>query len=378
MTAALLPNELNARPLRVLALSLYGPLAASHRVRLSQFVPGLAEVGIQLQIQSLLDDHYLAERFNGRRLPSVGIVKAFAERLHILRSIDRYDLALVYGELFPFLPHLLERSCLRLPFIYDFDDAFFLKYRGGRYRFLNFILGGKFDRMIASAAAVSAGNTGLLSYAARFNANVTLLPSVVDTDVFRPLALTHLRDPLLPFRVGWIGSPSTAPYLQLLVEPLQRLARERPVCLVVIGGPAPALRDVEVIELPWRLADEVTMIQQFDVGVMPLPDTPWTRGKCAYKLVQCMACGIPVVASAVGANRVVVPPTCGILASSPEDWLHALRLLADDVDHRHRLGRAGRRWVRQNYSLDTALPILSGLIQRVARSLPHHRRTAPF
>lgn len=352
--------------IRVLGLSLYGPQAASHRVRLSQFQPGLAAAGIDLQIQSLLDNAYLQRSFSGRRPSIRALLAAYGRRLQALRLADRFDLAIVYSELLPFLPGWLERQLLQLPFFYDCDDAFFLKYRSGHLRLLHPLLGAKADRLMAAAVAVTAGNTGLAVHARRFNSNVIVLPSVVETDQFRPAACSPDKRSGGPFTVGWIGSPSTAPYLQLLVEPLQQLALERPVRLLVVGGPAPSIDDVEIIEMPWSLEREVRLIQRFDVGVMPLPDTPWTRGKCAYKLIQCMACAIPVLASPVGANVEAVPTTCGILPESPEQWLAAFRRLAADPEFRQRLGAAGRRWVEERYSLRSALPVLEGVIRQAA------------
>ncbi|NQW38396.1 MAG: glycosyltransferase family 4 protein [Cyanobacteria bacterium] len=240
----------------------------------------------------------------------------------------------------------------------------------GRLRLLQPLLGAKADRLMAAAVAGTAGNTELAAHARRFNSNVAVLPSVVDTVQFRPAAIPQADRSAGSFTVGWIGSPSTAPYLQLLVEPLQQLARERSVRLLVVGGPAPAIAGVEIIEQPWSLEQEVPLIQQFDVGVMPLPNTPWSRGKCAYKLIQCMACAIPVVASRVGANLDTVPPECGLLAETPEEWLAALRLLAADPSLRQRMGRAARHWVVQRYSLRSALPVLTSVIQRAAAAHP--------
>jgi glycosyltransferase involved in cell wall biosynthesis len=354
----------------VLGFSLYGSQAASHRVRLSQFQPGLAAAGIEFQIQSLLDNAYLQRNFSGRRPSLRALLAAYVRRLQALRQADRFDLAIVYAELLPFMPVWLERQLLQIPFLYDCDDAFFLKYRSGRLRLLQPLLGAKADRLMAGAIAVTAGNTGLAAHARRFNSTVTVLPSVVDTDKFRPAARPPAEIPGGPFTVGWIGSPSTAPYLELLVEPLQQLARECPVRLLAVGGPAPTIAGVEVIEQPWSLEQEVPLIQQFDVGVMPLPDNPWTRGKCAYKLIQCMACGIPVVASRVGANVEAVPPECGFLAESSEQWLDAFRRLLADSNLRQHIGSAARLWVEQRYSLRSALPVFSGAIQRAAAS--HH------
>ncbi len=356
--------------INVLGLSLYGPQAASHRVRLSQFQPGLAAAGIDLQIQSLFDDAYLQRSFSGRRPSLRGLLAAYGRRLQALRQADRFDLAIVYGDLLPFLPGWLERMLLQIPFLYDCDDAFFLKYRSGRLRLLHHLLGAKADRLMAAAVAVTAGSTGLATYARRFNSTVAVLPSVVDTDQFRPSVLSQVEDSSKPFTVGWIGSPSTAPYLQLLVEPLQQLALERPLRLLVVGGPAPAVAGVEVIEQRWSLEQEVPLIQQFDVGVMPLPDTPWARGKCAYKLIQCMACGIPVVASPVGANVETVPKECGLLADSPGEWLAAFQCLAADADLRQRMGRTARGWVEERYSLHSVLPMLVDVIQSAAAAHP--------
>jgi len=351
---------LHLKALKVAAFSLYGPQAASHRVRLSQFQPGLAKARIDLRIQSLLDDAYLKRRFTGSRTSLRSLLSAYQQRLQDLSHLQRYDLAIVYAELFPFFPASLERLLLRIPYILDLDDAFFLKYRTGRLAFASPLLGAKFDRLLSGAVSVTAGSQPLLAYCQRFNPAVTLLPSVVDTDHYRPAT----SRPAAPFTIGWIGSPSTAPFLHGLVEPFRELARERSVRLLVVGGTAPSIPGVDVVAHPWTIEREVALIQQFSVGVMPLPDTPWARGKCAYKLIQCLACAVPVVASPVGANRDAVPPTVGILADTTSEWLKAFRQLADDAHLRHQLGTAGRRWVESHYSLQSALPVLTGVIRK--------------
>jgi glycosyltransferase involved in cell wall biosynthesis len=349
--------------LRVLGLSLYGPQAASHRVRLSQFQPGLEVHGIQLEIQSLLDDAYVQRRFAGGRASLLALLAAYGRRLRVLWRAKRFDLVIVYGELLPLWPGWLDRWLIQVPFLYDCDDAFYLKYRQGRLRWLQPFLGTKIELLMAAAVSITAGNAELAAHARRFNANVTLLPSVVDTEHYRPASAQLADSADQPFTVGWIGSPSTAPYLHQMVAPLEHLAQERPVRLLVVGGPAPAVSGVEVIEHPWNFDQEVPLIQQFDVGVMPLPDIPWTRGKCAYKLVQCMACGIPVIASPVGANVDAVPPTCGFLAAGFDQWLAAFRQLAADPALREQMGEAARRWVEERYSLRSALPVLEGVIR---------------
>ncbi len=347
--------------INILGLALYGPIAASHRVRLGQYRKGLLEEGIDLHIQSLLGNDYLECRFRGDRRPIGTVLRAGVERLRLLLGRRRFDAAVVHCELFPLAPGWLERAVLRLPYIYDFDDAFYLRYRGGNLSSLGMVLGGKFDKVICGAAAVTAGNLHLADYASAFNQNVSVLPSVVDTAHFSPGV--HYDNSI--FTVGWIGSPSTAKYLLDLVAPLQILGRDRRLRLVVIGGKAPHVENVEVLEIPWSEDSEVKLINTFDVGVMPLPNNEWARGKCAFKLIQYMACGVPVVASRVGANIELVTPECGFLAETDEQWVEALRQLGDQPLMRSRMGVSSRKRVVDAYSLQSNLPLMANVIHKV-------------
>lgn len=346
----------------VLGLALYGPLAASTRYRLGQYVPGLAEHGIDLQVRSLLGDEYLRRRFGSGALPWAAIAWAGWERLGDLKE-RRYDLAMLHCELFPLMPGWLERMLLGArPYIYDFDDAFYLKYRRGALGTLRPVVGQKFDAVMQNAAAITAGNRTLQEYAHALNPVVTRLPTVVDTDRYSPVP--HRRGST--FTVGWIGSPSTAPYLTELIGPLTRIGREGPVRLVVIGGKAPSIPDVVVDGVSWSEATQVSLINSFDVGVMPLPDDDWARGKCAFKLIQYMACGIPVIGSSVGANTEVVGTNCGFLAVSESDWTAAFRHLRDNPRLSDEMGQAGRERVIKHYSLQRNLPILAEVIRKTA------------
>lgn len=347
--------------IKILGLALYGPVAASTRYRLGQFVPGLASFGIDLRVRSLLGDDYLQQQYHGGRFPISALVRDAAARLRQLKD-DPYDAVMLYCELFPFMPAWLERMLIRGSYIYDMDDAFYLRYQLGRKRVLKPILGRKIETVIGGAAAVTAGNRTLASYASRFNKNVAELPTVVDTHRYVPKSGMKRQN----FTVGWIGSPSTATYLPQLAEPLSALGAEAPIDFIVIGGKAPNIPNVNVIEYPWSEETEIDLINTFDVGLMPLPDDDWARGKCAFKLIQYMACGVPVVASAVGTNNRVVTPECGYLVGRTSDWVNAIRTLRQDHALRRAMGDASRERVVQEFSLHTALPRLSHLIHQVA------------
>jgi len=349
--------------IKVLGLALYGRLAASTRYRLEQYASGLASSGIQLEIRSLLGDEYLMTRFQGNGLYLREMVSGGICRLLDLYNLSSYDLVILHCELFPLMPGRLERLLIRKPYIYDFDDAFYLKYKDPRFRAFRFFLGHKFDTVMVGASAITAGSSVLADYAAKFNTNTFFLPTVVDTNRIYPANRICSG---LPFTVGWIGSPSTARYLENLVKPLSDLGKEGPVIFMVIGGTAPSIPNVEVIQIAWSEDTEVQLLNQIDVGVMPLSDDEWAAGKCAFKLIQYMACAIPVIASPVGANVDVVTADAGFFARSADDWLKELRLLRDDPSLRQRMGKSGRERVVEQYSLSNNLPQLVNVIRQVA------------
>ncbi len=345
----------------VLGLALYGPLAASARHRLLQYADGLRTYGINLEVQSLLSDEYLRRTFRGEPLPWADMLRDALRRIGTLILQRRYAAAMLQCELFPMLPGKIEASLLRIPYLYDFDDAFYLKYRSGRMAGFRSILGDKFDRVIATAAGVTAGSRVLHDYATRLNSQCKLLPTVVDTKRYIPRPKGRSNT----LTVGWIGSPSTAPSLELVARSLDQLASEGKVRVVVIGGKAPSIPNAEVVEAEWREDKEVEAINTFDIGIMPLPDDEWSRGKCAFKLIQYMACGVPVVASRVGANIDVVQGPCGLLARTEEDWLDALRWLRDRRKERADMGSYARQRIEEHFSLRRNLPLLADSLHSV-------------
>ena len=349
--------------IKVIGLALYGPLAASTRYRLEQYVPGLAEHGIELDIRYLLGDEYLQRRFSGRGMPWADMLQAGWKRLRELRSEKNYDVAILHCELFPMLPGFAERALLPKPYIYDFDDAFYLKYRSGKLGVMSPLLGHKFEKVMEGAAAITPGSRTLAEYAKPLNSNIHLLPTVVDTDRYS----WREKQQNSVFTVGWIGSPSTAAYLAELIKPLSKIGKDGPVKLVVVGGKAPLIDNVIVEEIAWSEQTEVSLLNSFDVGVMPLPDDQWARGKCAFKLIQYMACAVPVIASRVGANIDVVQSDCGMLVNGEREWVEAFRFFREQTENARKMGVAGRQRVEKHYSLRSNLPILAALIRNTAQ-----------
>ena len=365
-------TAVNDRPLRVAVYSRYDRLGASSRMRFLQFAPLLAEHGIRLSVQPLFDDDYLQTLYtNGQRRVGT-VLSAYRRRAAALRNPGAPDtapdLAWIEKELFPYWPFGLERHWWpAMPTVVDYDDAVFHTYDRSRHALVRRVLGRKIDRVMAAAHTVVCGNAYLADRAMAAGAQkVAIVPTVVDATRYQSVAGQHDGTPV----IGWIGSPATERYVLDLAPALrQACAGGRARIMLVGASPAAglALADLPLEIAPWREDTEVGHIAAFDIGVMPLPDEPWERGKCGYKLVQYMACGVPVIASPVGANVDIVEPGLnGLLAATPGQWGDALQRLLADSPTRIAMGRAGRQRVEQHYSLQVQGPRLAALLRAAA------------
>ena len=188
--------------IKVMGLALYGDKAASTRYRLFQYKSLLEESGIELEVFSLLSNEYLVKKFNGERVSLLVMLVSVFNRIKILLKQKKYDCAIVYCEIFPLLPGWIESRILKIPYIYDFDDAFYLKYQSKRFQFISPFLANKFLPVIKRAYCVTAGNNTLKNYASSINENTFLLPTVVDTVCYKVLKKTVTN----ALTVGWISS----------------------------------------------------------------------------------------------------------------------------------------------------------------------------
>lgn len=359
--------------IRVLALSPIPEEGAGCRFRIAQFIPYLRSVGIDVTLRSL----FTADFFNlvYRRGQYVRKASGFAtlalKHLASLRDLSRFDVVFLYREMLPIGPAIVERLLAlrgRPPIIFDFDDAIFLPSVSEANRPIAAL---KQPRKVATiirhSDRVIAGNEYLASYARRFNDAVTVIPTVVDTTKFVPRAVSNNGSTRPEPVVGWIGSPTTASYLRGLVPILQHVHRTQPFRLRVSGAGEPIdAPDLSVEQPAWSLLGEIALFNTCDIGVYPLADDDWARGKCGFKAIEFMACGVPVVAAAVGVNReIIVDGVNGFLASTDAEWIDKLGRLLSDPALRRRLGDAGRRTIEDRYSLRVHSPTLAAMLRGV-------------
>lgn len=350
---------------RILALTRYGREAASTRQRFAQFGPALRSAGYDLAIEPFFDDRQTATINRGDALGFSGVARAYARRAQRLVNIGDVDLLWVQYEIFPFLPSAIETmAARRVPVVVDFDDAYYLRYDMSANPAIRAVLADKMRPLVSSAAAVVVGNKVLADHVGRWNAGVDLVPTVVDTNAYGPAPRRKDR----PLTIGWIGSPSTwRAYVRPHVSLLRTICREQGVRILVIGAGDEGDQRVEEFDYrPWDEAREIDDIQEMDIGIMPLPDDPWARGKCGYKLIQYMACGVPTVASPVGVNvDLAAGGMTGLLAATPDEWASALSELIAKPALREAMGKAGRALATSTYSLEAQAPRLTRIFERV-------------
>ena len=331
----------------------------AQRFRIEQWAPGLRALGVDLQFESFMSPELHGALYEPGRYTAKAawLFEALLRRARRLGRVNQFDLVYVLRETSLLGPAVFERwlGIKNVPFVFDFDDAIFLPNSSRANRFFGFLkFPGKTATACRLAAHVMAGNDYLADYARQFNRYVTVVPTTIDVDKYRP---TEPRWESAKPRLVWTGSPSTAPYLESLHGALLRLQKYCDFQLRVIGAPQASLPGLEVERLPWHAASEASDLQGAWAGLMPVPDDAWARGKCGCKALQYMAMGLPAVCSPVGMNaRLVRDGENGFLASSEEEWVEKLRILFKSADLRRRIGQSGRQTVEAWYSAEIQVP----------------------
>lgn len=354
--------------MRVLFLTRYARLGASSRLRIYQYLPSLKRAGFEAAVAPLFGEDYVRSLYSGK-ISKVAVFNSYINRLQFILKVRHFDLVWVEYEMLPWLPGWIELSLLPgdVPFVVDYDDAIFHRYDQHRLAVVRTVLGKKIDGVMGRAALVIAGNDYLGVHARQAGAKrVELLPTVVDGTRY----IVIEKGDVSPVTIGWIGSPTTSQlHLKHVAAVLRAINVSHHARIVAIGANPSQLQDLPIEIRPWSEDTEAAEIQQFDIGIMPLPDNLWERGKCGYKLIQYMASGKPVVASPIGVNSVIVHHGVnGFLANTESEWYESLRLLCEDAALRKRMGDAGRSRMECDYSLQVTAPRLAELLRSVVNN----------
>lgn len=336
--------------MRILLLSKYSWKGASSRYRTLQFIPLLEKEGLEFTCVPLLNDEYMEHSIS--RIKKIGYrLKGYVRRIVYLRQQADFDLIWIEKELLPWMPNFIEnRLCnVKIPYVIDYDDAIFHLYDIHSNLFIRKLLKNKLSKVIKNSTVCIVGNDYLRLYAQKKSANrIEVIPTVIDLNKY-PLVEKENNSITI---IGWIGSSSTMKYLEPIKEILEYLCKAYHAEVRVIGEYNREETGSNIKYVKWEEHKEVKLLQECDIGIMPLTDGQWEYGKCGFKLIQYMGCMLPVVASDVGANKTIVDHDYnGYLASSIEDWGYYLDILLSDPELRRTMGKRGREKVEAQYSV---------------------------
>lgn len=345
--------------MKVLALTRYDNLGASSRIRTYQYIPTLLRMGIKVHVCPLLDNNYIKRLYAKRSTNWIAIFNSYLSRVIQLFYARKFELLWIEKELFPNFPAWFEQALhhLGIRYVVDYDDAIFHHY-DLNINFIKSILHNKIDLVMLNSELVICGNKYLAQRAYFAGAKkIEIIPSVINIERYSS-APSYNKNKLI---IGWIGSPSTVKYLDIIAPALRKAALAFPLQLRVIGASYTS-HGFAIDCRPWAEESEVIEIQNFDIGIMPLSDTPWEQGKCGYKLIQYMACGKPVIASPVGVNsEIIIHGVNGFLASTISEWINAFCFYNINTKLRSDMGSQGRVTVEQKYNLQVTAPHLAEL-----------------
>jgi glycosyltransferase involved in cell wall biosynthesis len=350
----------------------------SQRFRIEQWEPLLRERGVEITFKPFESKELNSILYKpGRMAEKLKLVgEALKRRASDVRSARGYDAVYLLREAALLGPPVFEWTLARkgVPYVFDFDDAVFVPYVSPSNGYLSYLkFPGKTRAICRTAAHVMAGNEYLADYARAVNERVTIIPTTIDTGKYTVEPRAENDVPV----IGWSGSYSTAQHLATLNTALRKLAERERFRLRVIGAPDFKIEGVDVEAIPWRAATEVEDLRPFDVGIMPLPDDQWSKGKCGLKALQYMALGVPTVCSPVGVNSEIIRDgESGLLASTDDEWVEKLSGLLRSPGERARLGRAGRATVEARYSAAVQAPRVYEIFESVVRRAKEGGRVA--
>jgi glycosyltransferase involved in cell wall biosynthesis len=326
------------------------------KFRFEQYLNYLEQNGFECRFSPLLnekDDKIFYSKGN-----YIGKLKVFLKanwiRFNDWRKMNDYDIIFIFREAMmtgsTFFEKKFSRS--RAKVVFDFDDSIWLQTVSEGNKKLAFLKNAeKTERIIKLADLVFAGNQYLANYASQFNSNIVIVPTTIDTSAYQPIEKTNSSF----ICIGWTGSFSTIQHFEYRLNALKKIKEKyrKKVQFKVIGDGSYFNEDLEVRGLPWKKETEVKDLEEIDIGIMPLPNDEWAKGKCGLKGLQYMGLSIATIMSPVGVNTEIVKDGInGFLAESEEEWVDKLSLLIEFPDLRKRIGAEGRKTVVEKYSVD--------------------------
>lgn len=355
------------KKLKVLLLPLTDTLGAASRYRVYQYVPFFERAGYKLKIWPAVGNKIYARRTNSPNVLNkfLWLMTRVFRRLATLFFVRKYDIVFLQRETLPLVYPLIDLAICRLSrrVIFDFDDAIYSAAENSSALVAKLSDPRRAERIFRQCDAVIAANHVLAEYAKPYASRMAVIPTALDFNRYRTTKVDRKNDKIT---IGWIGSPFTVFYLEMLLSVFSKLARKFAFEVKCVGAELSGQFDFPLKCLPWKLEREIQDVKSFDIGVMPLTDDPWSRGKSGLKVLQYMAAGVAVIASPVGVNsEIICHGQNGLLATTPDEWLHALEQLIENEALRQKLAEAAIATVRETFDINVTAGQIIKVIEEI-------------
>jgi len=354
--------------MKIKAFTKYSYEGPSSRYRFYNYRECFNKKNIELEILPLFEKEYFEAQ--GKLNKLLIVFKSYLKRFLQLKNLKEKDVVLIEYELFPFFPAFYEKKLRKkgVKYLVDYDDAIFHRYDLNKNFLIKKFLRNKIKEVIKNASKVIVCNKYLENYAKKYNSNISILHTVVLLDKYIEKSKKFKKNSN-KFIVGWIGSRTTSKYILEILPVFEKL-KDLNIQFNLVGFDESLLDDemkkkFNINVIPWREDTEIDNILEFDVGIMPLDDTPWSRGKCGFKLIQYMSCKKPVIASPVGINKDIVDENVGFLAENLEDWKKYIKKLYKDEKLRRKMGEKAFEKVLEKYNYEKNCEKYLNLIDEV-------------
>ncbi|GIV29028.1 MAG: glycosyl transferase [Bacteroidia bacterium] len=345
------------KKIKIAVFAIHRPLRApNERYRWFQYEKFLRQHEATADYFYIVDEHDDQILFHSKNifLKLFVYIKTFFVRLKQIKNLNHYDSIIIYRELhwFRFLTQylLIKLKQKTHHLVFDFDDAIWLPYKN---TIINCIKQPEKKTILhlRLSHTILAGNAYLADFALQHNSNTHILPTIVDTEYFRPLPKVNTSATTVC--IGWMGSHSTVQHLKTIIPVLKKIKQKYPDVIFKFVGNNDYIPEIDIYIEKWNKENEIETINAFDIGIMPLPNDEWSKGKCGLKILTYLACGIPCVASDVGINKEIIEKTNGGFCCSTEDeWIEKLSLLIENKSLRIQLGQQGRTGIEKYYSIN--------------------------
>lgn len=351
----------------------------SQRYRFEQYLDFFRSNGYNYELSEIIsekDDQVFYH--SGRHLTKAFVVlKSIFIRLKDLKRAKQFDVIFIQREALLIGSSFFEKQFFkRSKVVFDFDDSIWLLDTSPKNKRFEFLKNPEKTKINAKHAhLVIAGNNYLANYAKQFNKNVHIIPTTINTDFHKPNlviqnSISDIDKSDKKIVIGWSGSISTIKHFEIAIPSLIAIKNKygEKIQIHVIGQGYYTHPELNIISKSWSAQTEVNDICEFDIGIMPLPQDEWVKGKCGLKGLSYMACGVATIMSNVGVNpEIIEHEKNGLLADTTENWISALSMLIDNDELRKKLGEEGRKTVVEKYSVEANkhkyLEILNSLIK---------------